>query len=148
MDYRFVSEDEFARLEADGAFIETALVHGNRYGTLRTPVEDALRAGRTVLLEIDIQGARSIRAAFPDALLVFIEPPSFESLAERLRSRGTEDEAAAAERTANARIELAAAGEFDHRIVNDELDRAVVRLLGIIDRYQADPGPATPKETP
>ncbi|MFN2614235.1 MAG: guanylate kinase [Actinomycetota bacterium] len=146
VDYRFVSAEEFERLERDGAFLETAHVHGNRYGTLRAPVQDALHAGKTVLLEIDIQGARSIRRAFPAALLVFIEPPSYEALAERLGGRGTEAPRDLERRLAEGRRELAARPEFDVSLVNDDLVKAVGELTRIIEVYEAGSGPVSPKE--
>ena len=142
-DYVFVSPEEFDRLERDGRFLEHAEVHGNRYGTPRDPIEDALAAGRSVLVEVDIQGARSVRAAMPEAVLVFIQPPSREVLRERLAERGTEDPEALRIRLRNADEELAAAPEFDHSIVNDQLERAVDELVRILEGTSRPP-----EETP
>ena len=133
VDYFFLDEGEFARREAAGGFLETAVVHGNRYGTPRGPVEEALAAGRTVILEIDAQGARSVRAAMPDAVLIFIEPPSWEILRARLEDRKTESAEALERRLKNAVEEMAAAPEFDHRVVNDELEEAVDQVIRILE---------------
>jgi guanylate kinase len=133
VDYRFLSEAEFDDLAASGGFLESADVHGNRSGTPRAPVEHALGAGRTVLLEIDVQGARAIRDAVPDALLIFVEPPSLAVLKERLHRRKTEDDASFALRMANAEHEMEAAAEFDHRVMNDDLAEAVSEVLRILD---------------
>ncbi|MGZ4128487.1 MAG: guanylate kinase [Actinomycetota bacterium] len=133
VDYRFLSEDAFDDLASSGGFLEHARVHGNRYGTPRAPVEAALAQGKTVLLEIDVQGARAIRRAVPDAVLVFVEPPSREVLRERLHRRQTEDDASFSLRMANAEHELEAAAEFDHRVVNDDLEAAVGEVLRILD---------------
>ena len=121
------------RAEAAGEFLETAQVHGSRYGTPRAAVESPLAEGRTVVLEIDVQGARSVRAAIPSALLVFVEPPTSETLRDRLEGRATEDPEVVEQRLANAVGELAAAGEFDHRIVNDDLQDAIQRLIRILE---------------
>lgn len=133
VDYHFLSTEEFARREAEDAFFETAEVHGNRYGTLRATVQEAVDAGKTVLLEIDVQGARAVRRACPDAVLVFIEPPSPEALRARLEARGTEPPEVLKTRLANSARELEAAGEFDYRIVNDDLRDAVRRLIRILE---------------
>ncbi|HEX9774907.1 MAG TPA: guanylate kinase [Actinomycetota bacterium] len=138
LSYLFVGEEDFAALEAGGGFLESAIVHGHRYGTPRAPVEDALAAGKAVVLEIDVQGARQVKAALPEAVLVFVEPPSMEVLRSRLAARGSEDAAALALRVRNAEQEMAAAGEFDHRIVNDRLGDALAELFRILD----EPGTA------
>jgi guanylate kinase len=129
-----MAPDEFEAAAAAGGFLESAEVHGNRYGTPKTPVEEALAAGRNVILEIDVQGARSVKKARPDAVAVFIEPPSWEVLEKRLRGRGTDDPAVVARRLANAREELAAAPEFDERVVNDRLEDAVDQVDRILER--------------
>lgn len=147
VDYRFVSDEEFDAMEREGAFLETALVHGNRYGTPRAPVERGLRAGTTVVLEIDVQGARAVRKQVPDAVLVFVEPPSLEVLEERLRARGTEDANALARRMRNARDEMAAAPDFDHRVVNDDLDRAIAEVIRILEDAEGRPA-RDPGDTP
>jgi len=131
--YHFVSVRDFDEAAKAGGFLEHALVHGNRYGTPREPVEKALAAGRSVLLEIDVQGSRAVRDAVPDALLIFVEPPSREVLRERLHRRKTEDDASFALRMANAEHELEAAREFDHRVLNDDLEEAVSEVLRILD---------------
>ena len=124
---------EFDETAASGGFLEHAVVHGNRYGTPREPVDKALAAGKSILLEIDVQGSRSMRDAVPEALLIFVEPPSREVLQERLHRRKTEDDASFALRMANAEHEMDAAREFDHRVVNDDLEEAVSEVLRILD---------------
>ena len=131
--YHFVTIKQFDEIAEAGGFLEHAVVHGNRYGTPRKPVEKALAAGHSVLLEIDVQGSRAMRDAVPDALLIFVEPPSREVLRERLHRRKTEDDASFALRMANAEHELEAAGEFDHRVLNDDLEEAVSEVLRILD---------------
>ena len=134
--YRFMTEDEFdAELEADG-FLEWAEVHGHRYGTLRSDVEAKLAAGSSLVLEIDVQGALNVRKAYPDAVLVFIEPPSLEVLEKRLRGRGTEDEDSIALRLENARREMELAPEYDERIVNDSKKRAAKRLERVFEKHE------------
>lgn len=131
--YRFVSEEEFDRLVASGGMLEWATVHGvHRYGTPRGPVEDALGAGRPVLLEIDLDGARQVRRTRPDALFVFLAPPSWEELVHRLVGRGTESEAERARRLETARIEMAAEGEFDVTVTNDDLETTVAELARVM----------------
>ena len=131
--YHFVGVREFDEVAKAGGFLEHAVVHGNRYGTPRAPVSTALAAGHSVLLEIDVQGSRAVRDAVPDALLIFVEPPSREVLRERLHRRKTEDDASFALRMANAEHEFEAAPEFDHRVVNDDLEEAVSEVLRILD---------------
>ncbi len=133
-DYVFLTPAEFARRQASGEFLETAVVHGRAsYGTLRAPVEAALEAGRPVLLEIDLQGARQVRQSMPGALFVFLAPPSWDELVRRLTGRGTESPAEQRARLETARVELAAAAEFDVTIVNDEVERAAAQLVSLID---------------
>lgn len=133
--YLFVSDAEFDRLVACDQMLEWALVHGSdRYGTPAGPVEQALEQGRQVILEIDLHGARQVRQRLPQARLVFIAPPSWEALVGRLRGRGTETEEQMQRRLATAEAEMAAAAEFDHVVVNDDLGEAVqelVELLGL-----------------
>lgn len=127
--YFFVDDAEFDRLVADGALLEHATVHNrHRYGTPKAPIEAALAEGRTVLLEIDLQGARQVRAAAPDANLVFLLPPSWDELVQRLVGRGTEDAEERARRLKTARVELASQGEFDHHVVNDDIARAAAEV--------------------
>jgi len=131
-DYWFVSDAEFDRMLAAGELLEWAVVHGRRYGTPRSEVEGALARGRTPVLDIDVQGARQVRRAYPGAVLVFILPPSGEELNRRLARRGSESEEDRIRRLANARQELSAAPEFDYVIVNDDFDRALAALEAVI----------------
>ena len=134
-DYSFLTDDEFRRRVDAGDFLEHAEYAGFRYGTLRKPVEEALADGRLVLLDIDVQGARQVRGAMPDALAVFILPPSEDELLRRLRDRRREDEAAIQRRFAQAQREIAAAEEpglYDALIVNNDLDRAAGELERLI----------------
>lgn len=131
--YVFVSDAEFDRLVADGELLEWAVVHGrNRYGTPRGPVEARLAAGRPVLLEIDLQGARQVRESMPDARFVFLAPPTWDELVRRLVGRGTEGAEERERRLATARVELAAESEFDHTIVNDSVRRATDELVTVM----------------
>lgn len=132
--YHFLSPDEFDARLARGEFLESAVVHGRAsYGTLRSPVEKALAAGESVLLEIDLQGARQVRAAMPGAFFVFLEPPSWDELVRRLVGRGTESAEERAARLATAEVELASKPEFDVSIVNDDVERAARELVSLID---------------
>ena len=133
MHYRFVSPEKFDAMIADGELLEWAVVHGrNRYGTPRGPVEERLAAGEPALLEIDLQGARQVRATMPEARFVFLAPPSWEELERRLVGRGTEDADERERRLATARVELAAESEFDHVIVNDDVHRATDELIQVM----------------
>lgn len=130
--YHFVDDVEFDRLVAAGEFLEYAVVHGRaKYGTPRGPVERALREGRMALLEIDLQGARQVRETMPDALFVFLAPPSWDELVRRLVGRGTESVEEREVRLETARRELAAADEFDVVIVNDDIRRASEELVSL-----------------
>ncbi|MDJ1113739.1 guanylate kinase [Microbacterium dauci] len=127
--YFFVDDAEFDRMVDDGELLEHATVHNaSRYGTPRGPIDAALAEGRTVLLEIDLQGARQVRAAAPDATLVFLLPPSWDELVNRLVGRGTEGDEERARRLKTARVELASQGEFDFRVVNDDVARAAAEV--------------------
>lgn len=131
--YWFVSEEEFDRMIAEGELLEWATVHQvARYGTPRRPVEAALAAGQPALLEIDLQGARQVRETMPDALFVFLAPPSWEELVRRLVGRGTETEEERTRRLETARIELAAESEFDVTIVNTEVHAAADELVALM----------------
>jgi guanylate kinase len=132
-DYRFVSDAEFAGVIEGEGFLEWAEVFGERYGTPAAPVEAARAAGRDVLLELDVQGARAVRDRVPDAILIFLQPPSEEELARRLRARGTEEGPALERRLAEARREMAEAAWFDHVVVNDRVDEAAAEVLAIMD---------------
>lgn len=133
--YYFVDDETFDRMIAQGEFLEYATVHNaSRYGTPRPPIDAALATGRSVLLEIDLQGARAVKAAMPEALLVFLLPPSWEELVRRLTGRGTESAAEQARRLETAKVELAAQDEFDVKVVNHDVGRAareVVELLAV-----------------
>jgi guanylate kinase len=131
--YYFVDSDTFDRLVRAGGLLEWAEIFGNRYGTPREPVQRALDEGRDVVVEIDVQGARQIRAICPDAFMVFIKPPSLEELERRLRQRGTETDEQVRRRLAKASDELAAEPEFDASVVNDVLDEAANQVIGILD---------------
>ena len=133
VEYRFVTRERFAVMVAAGEMLEHAEFAGNLYGTPRAPVLERLAAGVPTLLEIDLQGARQVRAAMPDAQLVFLAPPSWAELERRLTGRGTEPEAVIAARLEQARIELAAAEEFDAVVVNDDVTRAAAELVGLIE---------------
>jgi guanylate kinase len=133
VDYHFLAPSDFERRVAAGEFVEHAEYAGHRYGTLRTELEARAAAGAPVVLEIDLQGARQVRAAMPDAAQVFVAPPSFGELRARLVGRGTDDPEKVAERLALAETELAAESEFHHVIVNDRLEAAVAELLGVIE---------------
>lgn len=134
--YYFLSTDEFERRVQAHAFVEWAHVHGHCYGTLVSEVERNLGAGSSLILEIDVQGALQVRERFPEAVLIFIKPPSLEVLRERLVQRGTETPESLALRLANAEHELALADRYDEVVVNDDLDTAVAELKGIIERYE------------
>jgi len=131
--YRFVEEEEFSRLIDTGQMLEWAVVHGrNKYGTPRGPVEEKVAEGRPVLLEIDLAGARQVRESLPDARFVFLAPPDWDTLVDRLVGRGTEDAQERERRLETAKVELAAESEFDVTIINDTVDRAAAELAGLI----------------
>jgi guanylate kinase len=131
--YQFVSADEFDALIAEDALLEWAIVHGvHRYGTPRAPVLQAVAERRPALLEIDLQGARQVRANWPDARFVFLAPPSWEELLRRLVGRGTESAAQRERRLETARAEMAAQAEFDFVVVNGEIGQAVEDLVALV----------------
>jgi guanylate kinase len=136
--YRFVSREEFAELVESGGLLEWAEFAGNLYGTPRQPVLDHLAAGRPVVLEIDLQGARQVRALMPGAKLVFLAPPSWDELVRRLTGRGTEDAAVVEKRLAVARDELAAEPEFDVTLVNTSVPDVVGQLVALAVAPAAD----------
>lgn len=139
--YWFVSEAEFDQMIARGDLLEWAVVHGAaRYGTPRKPVEEALAAGRPAMLEIDLQGARQVRATMPDAFFVFLAPPSWDELVRRLVGRGTESEAERERRLETARAELAAEAEFDATLVNHEVNAAADELVTLLRLPTEEPG--------
>jgi guanylate kinase len=128
-DYHFLSSEDFDRRVAAGEFVEHAEYAGNRYGTLRS---ELARPARAIVLEIDVQGARQVRETLPEAGRIFIEPPSFEDLARRLARRGADSPDQIERRLEAAREELAARDEFDHHIVNDDLERASGELTELV----------------
>ncbi|SFD05949.1 guanylate kinase [Streptomyces aidingensis] len=130
--YFFVEDEEFDKLIANGELLEWAEFAGHRYGTPRRPVLDRLEAGEPVLLEIDLQGARQVREAMPDARLVFLAPPSWDELVRRLTGRGTEPPEIIRRRLDAARIELAAEAEFDITLVNTSVEAVVSELLALM----------------
>ena len=132
VDYHFLSPEQFEQHIAAGEFLEHAAYSGNRYGTVRSEVERRLEAGRSVVLEIEVQGARQVRETMPEAVQVFIAPPSVEALRARLIGRGTDDPAQIEARLRTAERELEAQGEFDHIVVNDRLEDAVEELVAIV----------------
>jgi guanylate kinase len=140
VDYFFVSKEEFSRMVAEGEMLEHAVVYGQDKGVPKGPVRELLQAGRTVLLRTDIQGARFIKATVPGAVTIFIAPPSNEELEFRLRNRDTDTQAQVALRLETARREMAAAGEFDYVVVNDDLERCVAEVEEIIGSEAARPG--------
>lgn len=141
--YFFVDDAEFDRMIAEGELLEYATVHNaHRYGTPRQPIVDALGRGENVLLEIDIQGARQVRAVMPDAVLVFLMPPSWDELVRRLVGRGTEDEEERARRLETAKVELAAKDEFDHIVVNHDVGEAAREVVDLMKTR----GPGRPRK--
>lgn len=131
IDYFFISNEEFDRRIKEDGFLEWAKFAGNRYGTPSLEVQDALLRGENVLLEIEIDGAKQVKAHLPQAILVFLEPPSWEELVARLEGRGTDDPERRAQRLQLAQEELAAASFFDHVIVNDAVERVVSQLVAL-----------------
>jgi guanylate kinase len=135
--YWFVSDEEFDRMVAEGELLEWAVVHkAARYGTPRQPVDLALASGRPAMLEIDLQGARQVRGTMPEALFVFLKPPSWEELVRRLVGRGTETPEERERRLETARGELAAESEFDVTIVNHEVNAAAEELVALMTGSQ------------
>jgi guanylate kinase len=130
--YHFIDEGRFLAMIAAGAFLEHAQVFGNRYGTAEPKVREALAAGRDLLLEIDWQGARQVRARFPSAVSIFILPPSSPVLAERLRGRGQDSEEVIAARMHQARDEMSHYDEYDYLVVNDNFDQALDDLASVV----------------
>ncbi len=131
-DYHFLTPEEFDRRVEAGDFLEFATYSGNRYGTLRSEIERRLEAGHSVVLEIEVQGARQVRAAMPESVQIFIAPPEPAALRQRLLDRGKDSTEAIDARLAVAAQELAAKDEFAHQVVNDELDRAARELEGVV----------------
>jgi guanylate kinase len=132
-DYFFLTREVFEARRRRGEFVESAEVHGNLYGTLRSEIERVLASGKHVVMDIDVQGARQISSAYGDALRIFLLPPSAETLVQRLSGRGTEDASVLARRFRNAREELRAASSYDYVVVNEQLESTYDRVSAIID---------------
>jgi guanylate kinase len=131
--YYFLTHEQFDDMIAAGDMLEYAVVHGqNKYGTPKQPVVAALAAGRQVILEIDVQGARQVKKAWPEAKLVFIAPPSWEELVSRLKGRGTETAEEQAKRLETAKLELSAQDEFDYVVINDEVARSASEVVDLM----------------
>lgn len=148
VDYHFLTPEEFAARVAAGDFVEHAEYSGNRYGTLRSELERRLRAGAGVVLEIEVQGARQVRGAMPDAVAVFIGPPSREALRARLIGRGTDTPEQVERRLRTAERELEAQPEFSHVVVNDRLEQATEELIEIVRDAMGGHRPAAPPRSP
>ena len=146
VEYYFVDQAEFDRMVAAGELLEHDAHLGASYGTPRAPVEERLAKGLPALLEIELQGARQVRAAVPDAQLVFLRPPDWHELVRRLEARGTEDSERVRGRLELARDELAAEGEFDEVVVNDDVERAAERLVALLTRTTWSPHRANPHD--
>jgi guanylate kinase len=131
-DYRFLDPETFRRMIREGAFIEHAEVHGNMYGTLREPMEEALARGEVYLLEIDVQGALQLRALEEPGLYVFVAPPDMEVLRRRLVGRGTDASEVIERRLKKAEDEMRERVKYDHVVINDDLERALAEVLGLI----------------
>jgi guanylate kinase len=134
VDYHFVDEPTFLRMRDAGEFLESAEVHGNRYGTGKRVITQALAQGEDLILEIDWQGARQVRAIYPDCVGIFILPPSIEELERRMRKRAKDSEGVIRRRLEAARGEMEHAGEFDYAIINKDFDSALRELARIIDK--------------
>ena len=136
--YHFLTDADFQSAIDAGEFLEWAQVHDHRYGTLRSEVDRVLASGNSVILEIDVQGGQSVKRIYPDVVCIFVEPPSWDTLVERLRGRGSETEESLAIRLNTAKGELSLADTYDVRIVNDDLDEAVNEFVAIIERYERE----------
>ncbi len=132
VDYHFVSREAFLALLADGALLEHAEVYGNFYGTPRRPVEAALAEGRSIVLDIDVQGAAQVRAAHPEAVSVFVLPPNLAAIESRLRARGLDDDGIVARRVREADEQLAEAGRYDYLVMNDDLESAHAQFEAVL----------------
>ena len=130
--YTFVDEPTFGAMREQGEFLETAVVHGRHYGSSRARIRAALERGEDIVLKIDVQGAAQLRGRVEDAIFIFLLPPSVDVLRERLRARGTDDAASVRRRQEDAVRELADAERYDHRVVNDNVDRAAREILSIV----------------
>lgn len=140
VDYYFVSEDQFKQMVESGEMLEHALVYGDHKGVPKEPILEALAAGKDVLMRTDVQGARHIRAVVPGAVTIFVTAPSLAELTRRLLSRGSESKEEAELRLRTATAEMESATEFDHTVVNDDLDRCAAEILAILKRERLRPG--------
>jgi guanylate kinase len=138
-EYHFVDDATFLAMRGRGEFLESAEVHGYRYGTSRKAITDTLAKGQDLVLEIDWQGARQVRALYPECVGVFIHPPSIEELERRMRARAQDSDAVIRRRMQNARDELAHAGEFEYAIINKDFDTARQELAEIVQKERAKP---------
>ena len=143
VDYFFVSEEDFDRMVELGELLEWAEIFGHRSGTPAQPVSRALASGRDALLELDVQGARQVKDAVPEAVLILLAPPSLDELERRLRTRGTEDEDRLARRLEKAEWELDQGSWFDHRVVNDDVEAASSQVAAIIEASRSSSGSPT-----
>ncbi|MRR11385.1 guanylate kinase [bacterium] len=134
-DYLFLAREDFQRLVDAGKFVEWEEIYGDLYGTLRSEVDRARREGRHLLFDVDVKGGLSIKRAYPDALLIFVRPPSVDVLMERLRGRKTEDDATVARRMARVPMEMELGNRFDYTIVNDVLERAVAEARELVTHH-------------
>ena len=134
--YHFISHEEFERLVEKDWFAEHFEVYSNYYGTPRRPLEEAIAGGMTYLLDVDVQGAQRMKEEYPDAISIFILPFDIETLEERLRGRQTDDESVIKERLDSAKMEIERHGEFDHRVVNDDLERVVKEIELILEEHR------------
>jgi guanylate kinase len=139
VDYHFVDPQTFRRMQERGEFLESAEVHGNHYGTAKKVILDALAAGEDMILEIDWQGAREVRRLYPQSIGIFILPPTVEELERRMRARAQDSDAVIRHRLANAKEELAHAGEFKYAIINKDFETARRELASVIQRERAKP---------
>ena len=139
VDYRFVDDATFLAMRERGEFLESAEVHGNRYGTSKQVILDAVQRGEDLILEIDWQGARQVRKLYPQCVGIFIQPPSVEELERRMRARGQDSDAVIRRRLANARGELRHAGEFNYVIINKDFEAARHELAEILRKERANP---------
>jgi guanylate kinase len=140
VDYYFVSPKGFESMLARGELLENAMVYGHQYGVPKRPIREALEAGRDVVFRTDVRGARYIKSVLPEAVTIFVAPPSVEEMERRLRSRGTDSEEALERRLAAARDEMRAATDFDHTVVNDDLATCAGEIEGILERERQRPG--------
>lgn len=136
--YYFMSKEEFEQKISENAFLEYASYVDNYYGTLEAPINEKLSEGYDIILEIEVQGAMQVKEKRKDAVMVFIAPPSFDELAERLRGRGTESEEKIAKRLHTAKIELEAASKFDYIVVNDQVEQAVHKIHKILQKHRSE----------